>query len=168
MTENQPENSSFEGTKTISLSDSVTVSSKKENESWGAYDEKWGFMFNDIPKEFLTKNKLENFLLARKEEDEKKIRLKSKPYHYVIEPTNVCNLHCPLCSTGTDESTREKGILKLENFKKLIDQIKDFVLQISLQNWGESTMVKDFPKMVRYATDAGIFSISPNLIAYFF
>ena len=80
------------------------------------------------------------------------------PYQIDVEPTNVCNLHCPLCSTGTDESTRKKGMLEFENFKKLVDQIKDFALQLSLQNWGESTLVKDFPKMIRYATDAGIFS----------
>jgi radical SAM protein with 4Fe4S-binding SPASM domain len=164
MTENPPPNPSFEGTQTISLSDSVTVSSKKENDSWGAYDEKWGFMFNDIPKEFLTKNKLENFLLARKEEDEKKIRLKSKPYHYVIEPTNVCNLHCPLCSTGIDAETRPKGILTLDKFKKLIDEIKDVALELYLQNWGESTLVKNLPDMIKYATENKIFvNLSTNL-----
>jgi|TARA_B110000881_G_C18557101_1_gene507595 radical SAM protein with 4Fe4S-binding SPASM domain len=164
MIKNDPQNTTFEGTKTLSLSDSVTVSSKKENESWGAYDEKWGFMFNDIPKEFLTKNKLENFLLARKEEDEKKIRLKSKPYHYVIEPTNVCNLHCPLCSTGIDAETRPKGILTLDKFKKLIDEIKDVALELYLQNWGESTLVKNLPDMIKYATENKIFvNLSTNL-----
>ena len=164
MTESESKKSSvFEGTKTISLSDSVTVTTKKENESWGEFDEKWGFIIDDIPKEFLTEQKFENFILARKEEDEKKLRLKSKPYHYVIEPTNVCNLHCPLCSTGINAETRSKGTLTLEKFKKLIDEIKDFALELYLQNWGESTLVKTLPDMIKYATENKIFvNLSTN------
>ena len=155
--------SAFPGTKTFSLSDSVTISSKKEKETWSSYDEKWGFIFDDIPKEFLTKKKLDNFLLARKEEDEKKLRLKSKPYHFVIEPTNVCNLHCPLCSTGINAETRAKGTLTLEKFKKLIDEIKDVALELYLQNWGESTLVKTLPDMIKYATQNNIFvNLSTN------
>lgn len=162
MTETFPD-SPFPGTKTISISDSVTISSKKENESWSSYDEKWGFIFDDIPKEFLTKKKLDNFLLARKEEDEKKLRLISKPYHFVIEPTNVCNLHCPLCSTGINAETRAKGTLNLEKFKKLIDEIKDVALELYLQNWGESTLVKNLPEMIKYATQNKIFvNLSTN------
>lgn len=162
MTETSPD-SHFPGTKTISISDSVTISSKKENESWSSYDEKWGFIFDDIPKEFLTKKKLDNFLLARKEEDEKKLRLISKPYHFVIEPTNVCNLHCPLCSTGINAETRAKGTLNLEKFKKLIDEIKDVALELYLQNWGESTLVKNLPEMIKYATQNKIFvNLSTN------
>jgi len=162
VTETFPD-SPFPGTKTISISDSVTISSKKENESWSSYDEKWGFIFDDIPKEFLTKKKLDNFLLARKEEDEKKLRLISKPYHFVIEPTNVCNLHCPLCSTGINAETRAKGTLNLEKFKKLIDEIKDVALELYLQNWGESTLVKNLPEMIKYATQNKIFvNLSTN------
>jgi len=162
MTESFPD-PHFPGTKTISISDSVTISSKKENESWSSYDEKWGFIFDDIPKEFLTKKKLDNFLLARKEEDEKKLRLISKPYHFVIEPTNVCNLHCPLCSTGINAETRAKGTLNLEKFKKLIDEIKDVALELYLQNWGESTLVKNLPEMIKYATQNKIFvNLSTN------
>ena len=40
---------------------------------------------------------------------------------------------------------------------KLIDEIKDTTLVIFLQNWGESTMVKDFPQMVNYARKAGLY-----------
>ena len=37
------------------------------------------------------------------------------------------------------------------------------MLQFSLQNWGESTLVKDFPKMIRYAADARVFTrVSTN------
>ena len=61
-------------------------------------------------------------------------------------------------TNNTTYKTREKGILQFENFKKVIDEIKDYVLQLSLQNWGEATLVKDLPKMIKYASDNGIFT----------
>ena len=57
--------------------------------------------------------KYENFVLAKQEEKEQKLILKSKPYHIEIEPTNLCNLHCPLCSTGVDAITRPKQKLNI-------------------------------------------------------
>jgi radical SAM protein with 4Fe4S-binding SPASM domain len=151
------------GTKKISLSDSISITAKRENDSWGIFDENWGFVIHDIPKKFRTKSKYNNFILSKREEEEKKIRLKSKPYNYVIEPTNICNLQCPLCSTGVGAKTRDKGKMTLENFKKFIDEIKDVAIQISLQNWGESTLVKELPLMIKYASDNNIFvNLSTN------
>jgi len=156
-------NIKFGGTKKISLADSISVVAKRENDTWGMFDENWGFVVHDIPEEFRTETKYKNFLLSKKEEDEKRIRLKSKPYNYVIEPTNICNLQCPLCSTGVGAETRDKGKMTLENFKKFIDEIKDVAVQISLQNWGESTLVKDLSLMIKYAADNKIFiNLSTN------
>jgi len=31
------------------------------------------------------------------------------PVHITIEPTNVCNLLCPICETGKGVMTRPKG-----------------------------------------------------------
>lgn len=156
-------NIKFGGTKKISLADSISVVAKRENDTWGVFDENWGFVVHDIPEEFRTETKYKNFLLSKKEEGEKRIRLKSKPYNYVIEPTNICNLQCPLCSTGVGAETRDKGKMTLENFKKFIDEIKDVAVQISLQNWGESTLVKDLSLMIKYAADNKIFiNLSTN------
>ena len=151
------------GSKRYSIADEVSIKAVKGDDEWGSFDEDWGFKIWEVPKEFRTQKKLENFKLAKQEEEQGKIILESMPYEIDVEPTNLCNLHCPLCSTGTDESTRKKGMLVFENFKRLIDQSKDFVLQFSLQNWGESTLVKDFPKMIRYAANAGVFTrVSTN------
>jgi len=144
--------------KTYSVADGVSIKARRENDEWGEFDEDWGFRIHDIPEEFRTELKRENYDIAKKEEREKKIVLESMPYNVVIEPTNVCNLQCPLCSTGVDAKTRQKGILKLENFKKLIDQMKDYVLHLSLQNWGEATLVKELPEMIKYASDNKIFT----------
>jgi radical SAM protein with 4Fe4S-binding SPASM domain len=146
------------GSKTFSVGDQISVKSRREQDDWGVFDEDWGFRIHDIPMEFRTHEKFENFLLAKKEEKERKIFLQSKPYNIVIEPTNVCNLQCPLCSTGIGAKTRTKGVLDLENFKKMVDQIKDTCLQLSLQNWGEATLVDNLPLMIKYAAEKKIFT----------
>jgi len=144
--------------KTFSVADGVSIKSRREKDDWGQFDEDWGFRIHDVPIEFRTEFKKRNYDLAKKEEKEKKLVLKSMPYNIIIEPTNSCNLQCPLCSTGVGAQTRKKGILELENFKKLVDQLKDTVLQLSLQNWGEPTLVKDLPKMIKYASENGIYT----------
>jgi radical SAM protein with 4Fe4S-binding SPASM domain len=150
--------SALGGSQTFSVADSVSVKSRREADEWGVFDEDWGFRIHDIPEKFRTNKKFENFVLAKNEEKEHKIKLESKPYNIVIEPTNVCNLQCPLCSTGIGAKTRTKGTLDLENFKKMIDQIEDCCLELSLQNWGEATLVKKLPEMIKYAADKKIFT----------
>ena len=148
----------FGGARRISTKDNIDFDIKREEERWGQFEEDWSFSIHEVPMEFRSSRKFDNFVLAKEEEEKQKFILKSKPYHIEIEPTNICNLHCPLCSTGVDAITRPKQKIKLENFKKLVDEIKDTTLMIALQNWGEPTLVKDLPKMIRYATDAGIWT----------
>ena len=40
------------------------------------------------------------------------------PTHLQLEPTNNCNLSCPLCNVVTDKN-RKKGVLRFDDFKKL-------------------------------------------------
>ena len=98
-----------------------------------------------IPEELLDEKRIKNFLLARDEEDKKMTKLNSLPYHYVVEPTNSCNLKCPLCPTGLKIDSRKKGILKIDQFKKILNKIEDSALAIYLQNWGEATLLKYLP-----------------------
>ena len=157
--DNQNTNQEFLGaSKRFSVSDDVRIKSKPTDNKWGEFDDDWVFSVQEVPEEFRTEKKYENFILAKQEEKEQKIILKSKPYHIDIEPTNLCNLQCPLCSTGVNADTRKKSILTFENFKKLIEEIKDTTLLFALQNWGEPTLVKDLPKIIRYTADAGIFT----------
>lgn len=150
--------------KTFSVADSASIISRRVSDSWGQFDEDWGFRIHDIPERFRSESKRLNYIMAKKEESEQRLVLESKPYNVVIEPTNICNLHCPLCSTGVGANTRQKGTLNIQRFKVLIDQIKDYCLQLSLQNWGEPTLVKDLPEMIRYAYDNNVFvRLSTNL-----
>lgn len=154
---NTKKNNAFGAAKRISPQN-IDYDLKRTSDGWGQFDEDWSFAIHEVPLEFRTQKKFENFILAKQEEKEQKLILQSKPYHVEIEPTNVCNLHCPLCSTGIGADTRPKQKLDFEKFKKIVDEIKNTVLLIALQNWGEPTLVKDLPKMIRYAADAKIWT----------
>ncbi len=120
-------------------------------------------LIEHIPDEFLTAKRLENLLLAVEEESKGKLTLESLPYHLVLEPTNICNLACQLCSTGIGPANRKKGTMKLEEFKSFIDQNAETTLELYLQNWGEPTLSKFLPEMVQYAASKGIWThVSTN------
>ena len=45
----------------------------------------------------------------------------------------------------------QKKILKLEDFKKIVDQVEENLIEIHLYNWGEPTLNKHLIDMLRYA-----------------
>ena len=113
---------------------------------------------------FLDEKKLDNFILANKEKEDGTLRTKSLPYHIILEPTNVCNLRCPLCPTGLELSERKKGIANVKEVKKFLYSIKDHCIQIFLQNWGEPTLHKKICEITSYCNELGLYShISTNL-----
>ena len=112
---------------------------------------------------FLTEKKIDNFILACEEEEQGILEVKSLPYHIVLEPTNACNLRCPLCPTGLELSDRKKGIAKLDEIKKFLYSIKDTCVHVYLQNWGEPTLHKNICEIVSYCHELGLWShISTN------
>jgi radical SAM protein with 4Fe4S-binding SPASM domain len=85
------------------------------------------------------------------------------PISYSIEPTNHCNLQCPECPSGLGTLTRPLGLLKTDDFKKLIDEISHTSFYIQLFFQGEPYINKNLPEMIRYAQDKNVYvSISTN------
>ncbi len=78
------------------------------------------------------------------------------PFMMMLEPTNICNLRCPLCITGSKLMTREDGIMEIANFKKLMDETGDYLVHLTLWSQGEPFVNRDFMEMVKYAGDKGI------------
>ena len=74
----------------------------------------------------------------------------------MVEPTNICNLKCPMCPSGTGDMARPRGRLDLENFKKLMKDIGPYVYQIQFWNQGEPFLNKQFLDMVAYAKKFGV------------
>ncbi|MCX5680662.1 MAG: radical SAM protein [Candidatus Omnitrophica bacterium] len=78
------------------------------------------------------------------------------PEQLFIEPTNLCDLKCPLCPTGSGKMGRDKGMMSFENFKKLIDEIAEYIYNITLSSFGEPFLNKEIIKMITYAKGKGV------------
>ena len=74
----------------------------------------------------------------------------------MIEPTNICNLKCPMCPSGNGEMKRGMGKLTFENFKSVMDAVGEYILQVQLWNQGEPFINKSFLDFVRYANKMGV------------
>ncbi len=84
-----------------------------------------------------------------------------------IEPTNICNLRCPLCITGSMQMKRPYGRMDFSHFKKFIDQVADKIIYITLYHQGEPYLHKQFNDMVSYAKSKGVY-VATSTNAHFF
>ncbi len=78
------------------------------------------------------------------------------PFMLMLEPTNVCNLRCPLCITGSKLMTRPNGFMSFDQFKALIDEMDRYLVHLTLWSQGEPFVNDEFLEMVRYAASKGI------------
>ncbi len=79
------------------------------------------------------------------------------PIHVTIEPTNVCNLHCPVCETGAGVLRRPKGFLALSEFTKILDKIGNQVNELMLYFMGEPFLNKEAYAMITEARRRGVY-----------
>lgn len=79
---------------------------------------------------------------------------KKIPDEIIIEPTNVCNLKCPVCPT-TYGMNRKLGFMEFGLYKSIIDDLKKFKKKplISMNFAGEPMLNKDIYKFVDYANE---------------
>lgn len=81
------------------------------------------------------------------------------PSHVDVELSSLCNLHCPMCYTTTDEF-KEKvnaGLMDYELFKKIIDEGAKYGLySIRLSLRGEPFIHPKIYDMIKYAKEKGI------------
>ena len=80
-----------------------------------------------------------------------------RPFILTVEPTNICNLKCPLCVTGNGKMSRKAGLLDFETFKKIIDESGCYLFYLLLYQQGEPYINKDFLRFVEYAKNKRIF-----------
>jgi MoaA/NifB/PqqE/SkfB family radical SAM enzyme len=80
-----------------------------------------------------------------------------RPFILTVEPTNICNLSCPLCVTGNGRMTRRAGLMNFDQFKTVVDQIGDYLFYLLLYQQGEPFINRDFLKFVEYAKQRSIF-----------
>ncbi|NIR51579.1 radical SAM protein [candidate division KSB1 bacterium] len=80
-----------------------------------------------------------------------------KPFILTVEPTNICNLKCPLCVTGNGRLTRPAGVMNFKTFKRIIDEVGDFLFYLLLYQQGEPFINNEFIRFVEYAKAKRIF-----------
>lgn len=80
------------------------------------------------------------------------------PSVFMIEPTNACNLKCPLCPTGAGTLKRPTRFLDLEVYHRTVDELARDAFMVLLWNQGESFLHPDFLEMVRHAARAGLWT----------
>ena len=79
----------------------------------------------------------------------------SPPRVALIEPTNQCNLGCPVCETGNKSLRREKASMTLEQFQHIVAKLPKSVREICLHINGESFLNKAIYRMIRHGVQRG-------------
>jgi hypothetical protein len=88
----------------------------------------------------------------------------SRPAVLRVEPTNVCNLHCPRCSCGIGADRRPKGQIALPHFRRILEQNQEEGWLLRLDGNGEPTLHPQIFNMVAMAKSYGYsVSMSTNL-----
>jgi radical SAM protein with 4Fe4S-binding SPASM domain len=82
------------------------------------------------------------------------------PLVVMIEPTNRCNLRCPLCHVGSGKLKRSPRNLSLDEFKTILDKLPKTVRILQLWNQGEPFMNPAFLDMIRIASVRGFHTIT--------
>lgn len=85
----------------------------------------------------------------------------SKPLCVKIENTNACNSNCIMCPHH--KMKRKLGFIDEKLFRKIVDECAELgVEHLSMHNFGEPTLDKNFAKKVKYAKKKGIKRVSTN------
>jgi len=91
--------------------------------------------------------------------------VRGKPFMLFLEVNNICNLHCPFCLTGKGKTAdRPRRNMTLDEMRRSIDAVADYLYMIQLYNWGEPLLNPDLPAFIRYAHRCRIFTmVSSNM-----
>ena len=84
-----------------------------------------------------------------------------------IEPTNQCNLHCPLCTTGSGEMERTAGRMTLETYQKIIEHLGKDIFFMLIYHQGEPFLNKNFFSFVEIAKQNNIYVTTSTNGHYF-
>lgn len=102
----------------------------------------------------------QNFLLSALSQMVGSTKAYGKPVSITIEPTNVCNLHCPVCETGANILGRKPQMMTYDEFVKIIDKVGPGANHILFYYMGETFLNKEVYRMIRYAREMGLYVMS--------
>ena len=82
--------------------------------------------------------------------------VKGRPMNITVEPTNFCNLLCPICETGAGILGREADHMTLEQFKTIFEKVGPHTNTLMFYFMGEPFLNPESYEMIRHAKDIGI------------
>lgn len=85
-----------------------------------------------------------------------RVKLPFPPEGLQIDVTNLCNLKCVMCRQSIAGSSRQKGFMPIELFKKIIADAKDKIFLLQFVVTGEPLLHKDILEMITIARKAGL------------
>lgn len=89
-----------------------------------------------------------------------------KPVSISIEPTTSCNLRCPECPSGLRSFTRPTGLLDVELFNNMVDQVYKTASYLLLYFQGEPYLHPNFTDLVAYASSKGLYTATSTNAHY--
>ena len=104
----------------------------------------------------LTPKRLLNYYARKFQRQMGHLRLFGYPSLLVLEATNACNLRCPYCPTGAGQVGRERSMMPLPLYKKVLDELGDYLLYMEFCNWGEPLLHRRLPEMISMASKRGV------------
>jgi len=95
------------------------------------------------------------------------LRVLGLPHILMIEPTNECNLRCPLCPTGAGTLKRPKGQMSFELYERILADLDGALTCVMLYNYGEPFLHPRILDMITRAQLAEIHTrISTNGLVF--
>lgn len=89
------------------------------------------------------------------------LKYRKAPNTVVVENTNFCNSACVFCPHSVMK--RKQGVMDKKLFRKIVDECVSLgVSHLSIHNFGEPLMDKDFMNKVRYAKKKGLFWVGTS------
>ncbi|HEX4476060.1 MAG TPA: radical SAM protein [Polyangiaceae bacterium] len=103
----------------------------------------------------MTHRRVQNLTQSNLDERNGKTELASYPIKLTIEATNICNLRCPACFTGSEQIGRRRGHLSLDLYRRVMEELGPYLFEVEFYNWGEPLLGKHIFEMVEEAHRAG-------------
>ena len=98
-----------------------------------------------------------NFLLSAISQMIGSNKAYGQPVSITIEPTNICNLRCPVCETGANLLERKPQMMTYAQFVKIMDKVGPGANHMMFYYMGEPFLNKEAYRMIRYARGMGLY-----------
>jgi radical SAM protein with 4Fe4S-binding SPASM domain len=89
-------------------------------------------------------------------------RVAGLPAVIQVEPTDICNLKCPLCPASDELTNRKHGYMSLETFQKILEELGDVLIAVYLYSWGEPFLNRDIFRIIESWTSHNILTLIPT------